>query len=288
MICSRTGGMSKIEVLAVVPLRLKSERVPEKILKDISGQALCIRTLNRALAAFADDPSVKVIAAVDSAKTQAFIQKKLPSVEVLLTDPALPSGTDRVFAATGLYLQKHPQLSQSLKGILNIQGDMPFAGIDGLQAIADFYKSQDNATFKKYPMSTLAEPWSLSVKDYQEAAAVKVISNREGGAIYFSRFPIPHSRIPLKPKSTPLGMLHVGVYGFTLEALTRFCATAPTDIERTEGLEQLRALWLGMNIFVIRTQTKAKESFRGVDTPKDLLWAKQFLNRKKKKGSKKK
>lgn len=267
------------QVLAVVPLRLASARIPRKVLADIGGMSLSRRTLARARAAFAGDSEVTLLAAVDSPETQKHLQQEFPDLEVMLTDPALPSGTDRVFAATQAWIAADPARKAALRGVINIQGDMPFAGVQGLQDAAAFYKVASPEELARFPMLTLAQAWPADT-DFAHIGAVKVISDREGGALYFSRHPIPHSMKPFKgkasPENLPVSRLHIGVYGYTLEALTRLAAQAPVELERAEMLEQLRALWIGLRILVIATDPGEGSSFRGIDTPLDLAWAKRF------------
>ena len=82
----------------------------------------------------------------------------------------------------------------------------------------------------------------------------------------------------MNPKKTkPTCFLHIGLYGYTLESLTRFCAQPPVALELQEGLEQLRAMWLGIPILVMTTTLKSGESFRGIDSRQDLLWARRFV-----------
>lgn len=262
-------------VLAVIPLRLASVRVPKKILADIGGQTLSERTVGQALKAFRDEPSVRVLAAVDSELVAGKLRAKFPSLEVIVTDPQLPSGTDRVCAAVRQWLEANPGAKAALKGVLNIQGDMPFAGLAGLREAARYFVTAAPTDLARHPMVTLAQDWPAG-SNYADLAAVKVISAASGTAIYFSRHPIPHSREPLKKGAKPAGQLHLGLYGYTLEALARLAAHEPIDLERAEGLEQLRALWLGIPILVIPTAPGEGEDFRGIDTPKDLSWARRF------------
>lgn len=270
-----------MKILAVVPLRLNSSRVPRKILADIAGETLAERTLGQAIRAFEHDPHVTLLAAVDDPLTRDRLRARFPGLEIRLTPPELPSGTDRVFAATQLWLAEDASRRVHLRGILNIQGDMPFAGVDGLRQAAGFYRQATDADLARFPMITLAQPWPRDMK-LEDMASVKVLSDQEGGALYFSRHPIPYSRVTATPKQLKSPDfraacdLHIGLYGYTLEALARLAAHAPIPLEIFEGLEQLRAQWLGMRILVLQTSPTAIESFRGVDTPKDLSWARAF------------
>lgn len=295
------------KILAVLPLRLESRRIPKKILEKIGGKAMCVRSLERALAAFKDMPEVHVVAAVDSGESADFLAKAMSKdlsaqVNIVMTDPNLPSGTDRVLAAADIYLGPG-QLSR-LQGVLNIQGDMPFMGPKALRQIARVFLENPDKILSRASILTLSEPFGREMRvlqkrvprelvykeayqAYMSAAAVKVICDKAGFAIYFSRYPIPYSRVPLakplKRKTVkPLELefkaeaqLHLGVYGYTPQALVEFCAQSPTQLELVEGLEQLRAMWLGQRIFVLEAEFEARTSFRGMDVPEDLIWARK-------------
>lgn len=283
----------KKKVLAVLPLRLESARIPQKMLKKIGKYTLCEHSVGRVLATFQGSEDVEVVAAVDSPNVKALLQKTFPKLNVIMTDPELPSGTDRVLAASQEYVGSR-SLS-SLSGILNIQGDMPFVGSKGLLQIAGLFLNNPSNILLRAPVVTLSEPFGresralkISEKKIYEAylgpSAVKVMVDREGFAIYFSRFPIPYSRLSLKKPLTKAGKtiplsteadLHLGVYGFTPKALVDFCSQSPTPIELLEGLEQLRAMWLGQKILVLRTEYEKGASYRGVDMKEDLKWAQE-------------
>lgn len=276
------------QVLAVIPLRLASSRVPKKILADIGGQSLAQRTVGRAFKALGDNPQVRILAAVDDIATEQHLKKHYPDLTVVLTSPDIPSGTDRVFAAVMEWIKKNPQGRSSVKGVLNIQGDMPFAGVEGLRQAAGFYENASPADLQRFGMITLAQPWP-SDQSLDAMSAVKVLSDREGSALYFSRYPIPYSmKNPPKASSKLPDVefvpdMHIGLYGYTLESLAQLASHAPIELERSESLEQLRALWLGIKILVLKTHPESFESFRGIDTPADLSWARNFAKAKPKK-----
>lgn len=268
---------SAAELLVVVPLRLASMRVPRKVLADVSGRTLAERTMGRVIEAFAEHPRVRVFAAVDHEETLISLSKAFPGLSVLLTDPELPSGTDRVFAAVMRYCDSHPGAAKALKGVINVQGDMPYVGLEGLRRLAGYVLEAWSPKGGEL-MATLSETWPEE-RDYSDPAAVKVITDRSGRAIYFSRHPIPYSKFAFGEDAEfpeTAGDMHLGVYAYTLQALARFCSHAPVAIERAESLEQLRAQWLGIPIQVLRIEAAVGESFRGVDTPADMAWARSF------------
>lgn len=257
-------------IIAALPLRLASTRIPQKVLHPIRGQSLVRRSFARASQAFAQDANVKVIAVVDDVRVEAEIKKYFPQASVVLTDPEIPSGTDRVFAGVRIYLEQNKIPQANVQGVINIQGDMPFMGAEGLHQIAKYLEINS----QKRVMLTLAQAWPAD-QPLSDVGAVKVISDREGRAIYFSRFAIPYSRLTVEEVG-PQAEMHIGVYGFTLDSLAEFCAQSATPLERAESLEQLRALWLGIPLQVLNTQVEPQSSYRGIDLPSDLEWAENF------------
>ncbi len=275
----------------MVPLRLESTRLPQKVLKKIGKMSLAEMTVSSALRAVANRKDVCVIAAVDDKETSKVLQSLEDRVEIIATAPSLPSGTDRVAEAARIFFKKYPPLRSQVKGIVNLQGDTPFAGARGLMAVVNYFCESTESQLKTSPFVTLSEEWPLKIA-VNDLSKVKVICNRAREAIYFSRYPIPYSRTKVsdvlkktkKQNTEPtLAMeMHIGVYGYTPQALARFVSSAPTELEVLEGLEQLRALWLGIPILVFKTFADSGESFAGIDTAKDLLWARNFQKRKKK------
>jgi len=269
-----------VSVLAVLPLRLESTRVPRKMLAKIGSQSLCVHSVQRAINAFKKLESVELVAAVDSPLVQELLQSEFPELRVEKTEPEIPTGTDRVFAVYQK-LKKESRM-QNLKGVLNIQGDMPFMSVGGLEELANYFIENDLEFLKQNPIATLCQKWPVSDKaGFESQAAVKILRNKLGFAIYFSRHPIPYSKVTSKKERAKffISDLHVGAYGFEPLALSRFCAQIPTELELAEGLEQLRALYLGYSIFGIETEPAPFESYRGIDTPEDLKWARAFIKK---------
>lgn len=256
----------------VVPFRLDSQRVPRKVLADLQGEALCVRVLNRVLDALVLSPlnsQWTLIAAVDSVETRKIIEKSLGllNLKVILTDPILPSGTDRVFAAIKSYAEQNSIEIDPSEIIVNIQGDMPL--------LSPLHTSEflDWCLKIKPEFGTLAHTWPED-QAVHDVGHVKVITNSNSEAIYFSRFAIPYSRMPLMEDEHVIPLYHVGMYAFKLNTLEKFCSLEPSPIEKAEGLEQLRALANAQPIKVFEFQNSDIESsFRGIDTPSDMEWA---------------
>lgn len=243
-----------MKVLGVIPARYASTRFPGKPLAPLLGQPMLHWVLEGCREAKRLDG---LLVATDDERIARVAREA--GAEAAMTDPALPSGTDRIWAAVR---------DRDVDLIVNIQGDEPLmsgALIDGLvEAFAGPNPPE---------MATLAHP--ISDEDLGSLNAVKVLVNAQSDAIYFSRFPIPHSRHDAK--SLGAGCLkHLGIYAYSKKFLKRFCETPPALIENAEALEQLRALYLGARIRVVPVAA----GLRGVDTPEDARAVEDILRRK--------
>jgi len=226
--------------LILIPARLAAQRLPGKPLADIRGIPMIVRVLRQAEAARAGPVAVaagdpEIVEAVERAGGRA-----------VLTDPALPSGTDRVRAAAD---RLDPDRVQDT--IINLQGDMPFVdpGVVTLcGAILGARPECDIATL----VAREASP-----DDRTDPAVVKAILTAEGRALYFTRSTL-YGDAPV--------WRHLGIYGYRRDALDRFVAAPPSPLERRESLEQLRALELGLTIWAAVTG----HAPLSVDTPADL------------------
>src|SRR5690606_3010668 len=177
-----------------------------------------------------------------------------------MTDSDLPSGTDRIWAAL-----KNRQFDIAI----NIQGDEPLITGEILDTLVQ--SLLDNPESE---MATLGHPFK-SQKDVENPNIVKIVLNKNHQAIYFSRFPIPYSRS--KNFSQDSNLQHIGLYGYRKVFLQKLCETAPTALEIKEGLEQLRALYMGAKIQV----TSVEYETRGVDEPQDVLIVENKLQKRK-------
>lgn len=261
--------MGNPEVLVVIPLRRASERLPNKVLADIAGTPMALRTCQRVCRVFDRVPQVRVAAAVDDGELEKVLKASGLKIDIVMTPPELPSGTDRVYQASKILMSQNGLGPRDIKGIINVQGDIPFCGADVLKEMAGILLNSDQEPVE-WLTASLVWPKDLPLETESQ---VKVLLNRKRDAIYFSRLPIPYGRVKLgdfRPE------LHLGIYAYSLESLTRFCLEPPTAMERLEGLEQLRALYLGLKIHVILTKEKKGESFRGIDVADDLAWAREF------------
>lgn len=230
--------------LIVIPARLAATRLPNKPLADIGGAPMIVRAWRcgaasglRAVVAAGDPEIVEVVRAAGG--------------EAVLTDPSLPSGTDRIRAAVQIL---DPAGDHDV--VINLQGDMPFVGPDIPQACAELLAREPDCDIATL-VAPEASPDDRANPDVVKAVLALDVGARSGRALYFTR-------------STLYGdgpvWRHIGVYGYRREALNRFCAAPPSPLERREKLEQLRALELGLSIWV----AVVDEAPLSVDNPADL------------------
>lgn len=249
-------------LLAVIPARYRSSRLPGKMLADLGGKPLLQHTYERVRQAVE-----RVCIATDHEDIAAAARGF--GAEVYMTDPELPSGTDRCAAVLA---RLHAQ-GQPIRWVINVQGDEPFIRPEQIQELIDCL-CDPNAPAD---IATLAR----RIQDPQELAdpnAVKVALNADGTARYFSRHPIPYRR-DLPPERWLEGEAayyrHIGLYGFGAERLLQLAALPPGYLERMEMLEQLRWLEQGIPIAVALTEYESL----GVDTPEDLERARLLLSK---------
>jgi len=247
---STVDSVSPLSIVAVIPARFASTRFPGKPLADIDGRPMIEHVYRRAEAS----PVVsRVIVATDDLRIAATVADFGGNVTLTRSDHV--SGTDRLAeVATTL----------DCDVIVNIQGDEPL--LDP-RAIAEVVKPFSDPTVV---MTTLYRRIH-DVSELQNPNVVKVVLDRAGFAMYFSRAPVPHARDP-RGGWPPL-YRHIGVYGYRRSALLVVASLEPTPLERTEALEQLRALEHGIRIKAVET---AYDSI-GVDTPADLEEVRRLL-----------
>lgn len=236
----------------LIPARMASTRLPAKPLADIAGLPMIVRVWRQAKAAglgpvvvAAGEP--EIVSVIENAGGQA-----------VLTDPDLPSGSDRIWAALQIL---DPDARHDV--VVNLQGDLPALDPDQLRTVVKALK-QSGAD-----IATLAAPIDNDA-DRVNPAVVKAVvawdaSGQLGRALYFTRATAPAGDGPL--------FHHVGLYAYRRDALEGFVALPPSALERSEKLEQLRALEAGMSIAVARVD----EAPLSVDTPADLERARKIL-----------
>lgn len=233
-----------MEIIGVIPARYGSTRFPGKPLVMLKNKPLLQWVVEGARKS---KLLSQVIVATDDERIQKLCQEI--QVDVVMTNPDCPTGTDRLFEATK---------NLNFDVAINVQGDEPLIDETYIDPLAKAFLENPGLD-----MATLAH--GLEPQDIDNPNAVKVIKNQNSEAIYFSRFAIPYSRKKFEEGSTA-ALKHIGLYGYTKAFLQRFCSTNPTELELNESLEQLRALYLGAKIKVIQVE---KPTY-GVDTEADL------------------
>jgi 3-deoxy-manno-octulosonate cytidylyltransferase (CMP-KDO synthetase) len=237
--------LTESSVLAVIPARFHSTRLPGKILADIAGRPMIEHVYRRAAAASSVHA---VIVATDDERIANAVRAF--GGAALMTRADHVSGTDRIAEV----------ISQlPCRAIVNLQGDEPLIEPETIDAAVAPLLADPAVE-----MSTLSRPFA-SREEFNSPHVVKVVTDSSGNALYFSRSPIPYSRdahggIP------PGARAHVGLYVYRRDTLLKLAALPAAALEREESLEQLRALAHGIRIRVVDTRHVAA----GVDTPEDL------------------
>lgn len=242
-------------IVAVIPARYGSTRLPAKPLADICGKPMIQWVYEKSKQSKLCN---RVIVATDDERVAAAVRGF--GGEVVMTPDEIQSGTDRVAA-----------VAQMVDGdiFVNIQGDEPL--IDG--------ETIDRAILPvkqgKFELASLRVPLKSS-EGLMNRNVVKVLVDDHDRAMYFSRYPIPYSRVePEEAKSPYLCSQHVGIYVYRRETLLKVSALPVTDLEKAESLEQLRAMKAGIAIGVFETDFLSV----GVDTPEDLEKVRRILSR---------
>ncbi len=239
----------------LIPARFASTRFPGKPLALIAGVPLLERVIIQAQKASQVE---RVVIATDHEEIQHLCEKV--GVSVVQTDSDLNSGTDRIHQA----LKRLAAPLQDSDVIINVQGDEPLMPPEWIEGLISLFKREPSLE-----MATLAHP--LGWDELENLNSVKVVCDNNGYALYFSRFPIPHSRE--KKGDKPISLKHVGVYGYRYGTLKKFCTHAASPLEVSESLEQLRALDMGIRIQVMPVAGASQ----GVDTPEDVQKVEKLL-----------
>jgi len=235
--------------LILIPARLASTRLPNKPLALVGGEPMIVQVWKRAVAAAIGD----VVVACDSREIADAVARA--GGKAVLTDPDLPSGSDRIYAALG---EIDPEKKYDV--IINVQGDMPTLDSRIIIAAAELVKNPS------VDIGTLA----AVITDEAEKADPAVVKIALAGsrALYFSRALIPHGE--------GAHYHHIGIYAYRRTALEKFVSLPPSPLELREKLEQLRALEAGMRIDVAVVDAVPL----GVDTPEGLEKARRAYDTK--------
>jgi 3-deoxy-manno-octulosonate cytidylyltransferase (CMP-KDO synthetase) len=249
-----------IRALAIIPARLGSTRLPRKMLLEAAGAPLIVHTARNVAASGA---FARVVIATDAEEIAQTVRRH--GFEAVMTRADHPSGTDRIHEA---WRQLAAQ-GEHARVIVNVQGDEPeLAPEDLARLVAAFELSGNGAAGVDFGLATLAIPLSDPAAIASQSI-VKVVFDRRGMALYFSRAPIPASGHAQESAQEPRKIVHhrhIGVYAFDPAALGRFCSLPRGDYEMRESLEQLRWLEAGERLRVVL----ATRGPVGIDTREDF------------------
>lgn len=242
--------MSAPKTIAVLPARYGSSRFPGKPLALIAGRPMIQHAYESTRACPDLD---EVIVATDDERIAVAVRNF--GGKVVMTSPDHQTGTDRIAEAVA---------ATDADLIVNVQGDEPLMSAAVLSELIQQMRRTGA------DMGTAAVPFSCSERDPADPNAVKVVVDRQGFALYFSRAPIPFAR----PGGTAVSpLLHWGLYAYTRDFLQRFVSWPKGALEECEMLEQLRALENGARIWVLQTTERSV----GVDVPEDIRLVERLL-----------
>jgi 3-deoxy-manno-octulosonate cytidylyltransferase (CMP-KDO synthetase) len=244
----------------VIPARMASTRLPGKVLRQINGRPMIEHVHAVALASGAS----QVIVATDDETVAATVRGF--GGETCMTDSSHQSGTDRLNEV----VQRLRWPEEAI--VVNLQGDEPLMPAALVKQVARYLAEHPNAH-----ISTLAGSFD-TVEEWRDPNVVKVVRDTEGRALYFSRASIPWDRAGFASNTPTLpqgvALRHIGLYAYRPSVLKRFSALPVAEIERIEALEQLRALYHGLHIFV---GIASERPGPGVDTENDLRRVESLL-----------
>lgn len=246
-------------IITVIPARMGSLRLPNKPMAEIAGKPMIVHVWKQAVAAGLGP----VLVACDNISIVNAIQNE--GGTALMTDSDLPSGTDRIYAALCEF-----DPDETYRRVINLQGDLPDIPPNYIALLADML------TQSRFDLCTLVAP--CEDNEINAPQVVKTVMSWDedflesdfptGRALYFSRAAIPFG--------SDIYWHHIGLYGWQRDALQQFVETAPSNLELTEKLEQLRALESGLIIGAGKVEAPAA----GIDTEQDLIEIRKKLNRK--------
>ena len=244
-----------MKVLCVIPARYASTRLPGKPLSMIAGKPMIQHVYERACQAQLPN---EVVVATDN----ELVEKAVLDFggKAVMTSPDHPSGTARLAEVALMY--------PDVDVIVNVQGDEPMIPPEVIDRLAEAFNGDADLN-----MATMKVV--MDEEDYENPAAVKVVTDQQGYALYFSRSLMPY------PRNKPEGFKvfkHVGIYAYRRNFLLKYAALAPTPLEKAESLEQLRALENGYKIKVLESDFQGI----GVDTPEDLAAVNALFEKMKK------
>ncbi len=242
-----------MKIIAMIPARFEASRFPGKLMKDLAGKSVIMRTYEATKNSNLFD---EVYVVTDS--DVIFNEITLNGGKAIKSKTTHESGSDRIAEAVE---------NLDVDIVVNVQGDEPFTQTEPLKKLLEVFKSDKN---KKIDIASLM----LKIEEYEEINNpnnVKVVTDENNFAMYFSRSPIPFPR----EKSTAIYFKHIGIYAFRKEALLKFTKLPMNRLEATEKLENLRFIANGLKVKMVETDQIAI----GIDTPEDLVKANSIFNK---------
>lgn len=230
--------------MIIIPARLASTRFAQKVLADIGGMPMVVRTAKRV------SGLDRVVVAADDEIIISVCKEW--GVEAMLTSTTHKSGTDRINECANILKLNDDEI------VINVQADEPFIESEVVEMLI---KRLNSLKEKNEPFIMASCYNSINYEAAQDPNLVKVVLDKHDNALYFSRSPIPYNR---SGGASYFG--HIGIYGFDKKSLHDFCNLSDAPIEDIEKLEQLRALYHGKNISMV----KVANSAFGIDTEEDL------------------
>ena len=255
--------------VVVIPARYQSSRLPGKVLADIQGKPMIQWVVEKAEKSGAK----KVIVATDNDEVEKVVKNF--GGEVCKTRADHQSGTERLAEVMEQYKFDDDQV------IVNVQGDEPFIPSENIAQVAKNLANQQRTNQQQARMATLA----VHITDVEEAFnpnAVKVLCDKDGYALYFSRATIPYDRSCFLNNTNiqEIGdfyLRHIGIYAYRAGFIKDYVNWPASQLEQVESLEQLRVLWQGEKIHVDVAESRLP--VEGVDTPEDLEKAREFAKK---------
>ena len=240
----------------MIPARYAATRFPGKLMQDLHGKSVILRTYE---AAQQTGLFQEVYVVTDS--DVIFQEINSNGGNVMMSKKEHECGSDRIAEAVE---------NMDVDIVVNVQGDEPMIDADSLKLLLDVFRGKDAA---KIDLASLKAPLKNN-KDIENPNNVKVITNKNDFALYFSRSPIPY---PRDTNSGATWFKHIGIYAFRKQALLDFYRLPMLQLEATEKIECIRYLEYGKNIKMVETTVKGV----GIDTPEDLEEARKILSKEK-------
>ncbi|MFA5301706.1 MAG: 3-deoxy-manno-octulosonate cytidylyltransferase [Bacteroidales bacterium] len=241
--------------IALIPARYASQRFPGKLMQKLGDKTVILQTY---LAVLNTGLFREVAVVTDS--EEIFREITSHGGKALMSHRQHLCGSDRIAHAAADF-----PLAEL---IVNVQGDEPFTSASSLKALMDAFRAPEA---KSIDVASLMAPIS-DPEGFENPNVVKVVTDRRGFALLFSRSPIPYSRNPEEFRAPVYK--HIGIYAFRRDALLRFASLTPGPLELSEKLENLRFLEYGMNIKMV----EVADSVRGIDVPEDLEKARKMIS----------